>query len=42
MEMILSDHTSPPALAYLAAHEGYPEPLQTDALRQAKIGPGLH
>ena len=42
MEIILSDHTSPPALAYPAAHEGLPEPLQTDALRQAKSGAVLH
>lgn len=41
MEMILPDHTPPPALTYLA-HEGLPEPLQSDALRQAKSGAGLH
>lgn len=42
MEMILSDHTSPPALTYSAAYEGLPEPLQTNGLRQAKSSAGLH
>lgn len=42
MEIILSDHTSPPALTYPAAREGLPQPLQTDAVRQSKSGAGLH